>query len=332
MLNVALLSRWHVHANDYAQQAKANDGIQISAVWDEEPGRGKQWAEELAVPFYEDLDALLSQSDIDAVIVDTPTNMHKEVIVKAAQYKKHVFTEKVLAITVDDYQEIMKAIEAAGVELMVSLPRLTEDYYLRAQKVLDEGLLGTLTTIRCRYAHNGAVPSENSATGWLPPHFFDKEQCGGGALIDLGAHGIYLSNRLAGPARSLSAVLQSTSDQYEVDDNAAVLVDYQSGAIGILETSFLSSGSPFLLELYGTEGTLIVEDESVRLRAGGEWKEVTDPVSAPMPMEQWVQAINKTAEPSLKPEDFYNLTVMNQAAAKSNETGERVSLEDIITK
>ncbi|GAB2557655.1 Gfo/Idh/MocA family protein [Gracilibacillus alcaliphilus] len=332
MVNVALLSRWHVHADDYARQAQANEDIQISAVWDEDPERGQKWAEELSVPFYQDLDELLSQSDIDGVIVDTPTNMHKEVITKAAKYKKHIFTEKVLAITLEDYQEIITAIEEAGVELMVSLPRLTDDYYLRAQKILDEGKLGTLTTIRCRFAHNGAVPSENSDTGWLPAHFFDKEQCGGGALIDLGAHPIYLTNRLAGPARSVSAVLQSTGDKYDVDDNAAVLVDYQSGAIGILETSFLSSGSPFQLELYGTQGTLLVEEEAVRLRTGEGWEEVTDEVSAPMPMEQWVHAINKTAEPSLKEEDFYNLTLINQAAAQSNETGERVVLEKLTNK
>ncbi|WP_347835638.1 hypothetical protein [Gracilibacillus sp. JCM 18860] len=43
MLNAALLSRWHVHADDYAQQAKANDGINISAVWDEDLERGKKW-------------------------------------------------------------------------------------------------------------------------------------------------------------------------------------------------------------------------------------------------------------------------------------------------
>ncbi|PWU68001.1 Gfo/Idh/MocA family protein [Gracilibacillus dipsosauri] len=329
MLNVALLSRWHVHADDYAQQAKANDGINISAVWDEDLERGKKWADELDVPFYEDLDELLSQSDIDGVIVDTPTNMHKDVIMKAAKNKKHIFTEKVLAITVSDYQEIVATIEEAGVVLMVSLPKLTDDYYLRAQKVLDDGTLGKLTTIRCRFAHNGAVPSKNSATGWLPAHFFDKVQCGGGALIDLGAHPIYLTNRLAGPARSLSAMLQSTSDQYDVDDNSVVLVEYESGAIGILETSFLSSGSPFQLELYGTEGTLLVEEQSVRLKTDTDWVDVTDTVYEPMPMEQWVHAINKTAEPSLKAEDFYHLTLINQAAAQSNETGERVLLDKV---
>ncbi|WP_347835642.1 Gfo/Idh/MocA family oxidoreductase [Gracilibacillus sp. JCM 18860] len=108
-----------------------------------------------------------------------------------------------------------------------------------------------------------------------------------GALIDLGAHPIYLTNRLAGPARSLSAMLQSTSDQYDVDDNSVVLVEYESGAIGILETSFLSSGSPFQLELYGTEGTLLVEEQSVRLKTDTDWVDVTDTVYEPMPMEQW---------------------------------------------
>jgi scyllo-inositol 2-dehydrogenase (NAD+) len=336
MINVAMLSKWHVHAGDYAKQAQNHPDLEIKVVWDEDPERGEKWAGDLGVPFVADLGAVLSDDSIDAVIVDTPTNMHKEVIIAAAQHKKHIFTEKVLAFTVSDCDEIHKAVEEAGVTLTVSLPRLTESYYLYAQKALDEGLLGKLTTVRCRLAHNGAVPSEANPNGWLPEHFFNKEQCGGGALIDLGAHPIYLTNRFAGSAASLTARLQS-SGEYDVDDNSVVVVEYDSGALGVLETGFLSNGSPFQLELYGTEGTLLIEDNSIRLKSSqieeNGWVTPDDvPADLPMPLLQWVSAIKGEAKSTLLNDDTVRLTQINQAALLSQEENRSVRLNEITSK
>ena len=67
---------------------------QITCVWDEQPERGQAWAQELGVPFVADYGALLARSDVDAVLIDSPTNMHKDLMVRAAQAKKHIFTEK----------------------------------------------------------------------------------------------------------------------------------------------------------------------------------------------------------------------------------------------
>ncbi|MCM3717789.1 Gfo/Idh/MocA family protein [Fictibacillus phosphorivorans] len=334
MINVALLSRWHVHADDYAKQAENNDHISTKLVWDEQQERGEQWAKELSVPFEADLDVVLRRNDIDAVIVNTPTNLHKEVILAAAENGKHIFTEKVLAFTLSDCEEIYKAVEKANIQLMVSLPRLTENYYLYAQEVLDQGLLGNLTTIRCRLAHNGAVPLNEESSGWLPQHFFNKEQCGGGALVDLGAHPIYLTNRLAGKAVSVFGHLQNTLG-LEVDDNAVVLVEYESGVLGTLETGFLSKSSPFQLELYGTEGTLLIEESNIRLKSSlmsdqvGWFKPEQLPPALPMPIQQWTDSIRKNGEPSIQKEDVLGLTIINEAAALSNKEGRRISVTEL---
>ncbi|WP_026564225.1 Gfo/Idh/MocA family protein [Bacillus sp. UNC41MFS5] len=334
-MNVALLSKWHVHADDYARQAKNNENITIKVVWDEIAERGNKWAKELGVPFEKDLVKVLEDPEIDAVIVDTPTNLHKEIITLAAKHKKHIFTEKVLAFTVWDCEEIFTAIKENEVKLMVSLPRLTENYYLYAQDVLDKGLLGKLSSIRCRCAHNGAVPFEGNPNGWLPKHFFNKGECGGGALIDLGAHPIYLTNRLAGSAKAVTARLQKTLG-YDVDDNAVVIVEYESGVIGTLETSFLSNGSPFQLELYGTEGTLLIEDQNIRLKSkqlGEGWNSPEQlPEALAMPLNQWVSDILENAKPTLCENDFLNLTIINQAASLSNEQGRRIEIAELTTK
>src|SRR5699024_6446602 len=199
---VAMLSKWHVHADGYARDIQANDDLSIELVWDEEASRGLKWAEKLGVPFEENLLSVLSNHNIDAVVINTPTNMHKDIIIQAAQHKKHVYTEKVLAFTTRDCAEIYEAIKENNVQLMVSLPRLTDQNFLYANEVMKKEWLGKLTMIRCRLAHNGSVIHEGETSGWLPERFYNKKQAGGGAMIDLGAHPIYLTNRLAGNAKT----------------------------------------------------------------------------------------------------------------------------------
>jgi predicted dehydrogenase len=332
MINVALLSKWHVHAEDYAKQAEKNENLSIQMVWDEDEKRGREWAEKLGVPFEADLQKVLANPSIDAVIVNTPTNLHKEIIIAAAKETKHIFTEKVLALTTQDCDEIFEVIEETNVELMVSMPRLTESYYLYAQDVVDKGLLGTVTGIRCRLAHNGAVPSQEKPSGWLPAHFFNREQCGGGALIDLGAHPIYLTNRLGGKVKAVTARFQHTNG-YEVEDNAVVLVEYESGALGSIETGFLAFGNPFELEVYGTEGTLLIQDEQIRFKSSRIKKEgwvVPEilPARLNSAMEQWVAAIKGEAVPFITKEDVRNLTLINEVSGLSNEKGYRVIVSE----
>ncbi len=331
MINVALLSKWHVHAEDYAEQAERNTELSIKMVWDEDIDRGKTWASQLNVPFEENLEAVLTSSEIDAVIVTAPTSLHKEIILAAARNQKHIFTEKVLAFSAADCEDILQAVHENKVRLTLSLPRLSEPYYLYAQTVVDQGLLGKVTSIRCRVAHNGAVPTEEHPTGWLPEHFFSKEQCGGGALIDLGAHPIYLTNRLAGKAEAVTAILKQTMG-HDVDDNALVAVEYESGALGTIETGFLAYGSPSKLEIYGTEGTLLIEDNLIRYKnkqTAGQWKtpEVL-PEPLPMPMEQWVNAIERNEPSFITEEDIIRLTIMNEAAALSNKEKRRIELKE----
>lgn len=334
MIQTALLSKWHVHAEEYAQMAAENEFLEIKLVWDEDEKRGMKWAQELGVPFVNNLEEVFANNEIEAVIVSSPTNMHKEILLAAAKSKKHIFTEKVLALTVKECDEILKAAEENRVHLMVSLPRLTFPYYLYAQNAVDQGVLGKITRIHCRVAHNGAVPNDENPDGWLPAHFYSKEQCGGGALIDLGAHPIYLTNRLAGEAKSVMAHFQYTYS-HEVEDGASVMVEYQSGAVGLIETGFVSYGSPFMLEINGTEGTLLIEDDIVRVKSTRLSKEEwfypdNMPSRLPMPMEQWVMAIRGEEKSSMSNEDYRMLTLINEAAAMSHENGRKIDIDEII--
>jgi 1,5-anhydro-D-fructose reductase (1,5-anhydro-D-mannitol-forming) len=88
---------------------------------------------------------LLARDDLDAVVVTTATSMHTDALLKAARSGKHIFTEKLLAPTVAECEEIIAAAAASEVALVVSLPRLYEASNLAIMRILADGELGRLT-------------------------------------------------------------------------------------------------------------------------------------------------------------------------------------------
>ncbi len=102
-------------------------------------------AADLGVPYHADLAELLARPDVDGVIVTTRTTAHRDVIIAAAEAGKHVFTEKVLALTPAEAREIVDAVERRAVRLVVSLPRLSHGYTLAIRDILASGRLGEVT-------------------------------------------------------------------------------------------------------------------------------------------------------------------------------------------
>ncbi|HTI15308.1 MAG TPA: Gfo/Idh/MocA family oxidoreductase [Dictyobacter sp.] len=337
MIRVAMLSFWHVHAKDYVKQAQANPATEIVAVWDELPERGRAQATALEVPFYENLPEVLSRSDIDAVIIDTPTNLHHDIMIAAAQAGKHIFTEKVIAPTAREVHEIQTAIAKASIVLSVSLPRLYHGYTLTVQDVLRRQLLGTITQTRVRLSHNGAIRTPDRPQGWLPAHFFNKEQCGGGALIDLGCHPMYLTYLFQGMPESVSANFGYVTER-EVEDNAVVTLRYPNGSIGIAEVGFVNRFSPFTIEVHGTEGSLLYGTpegrmliRSSQLDEGKEWQDITStiPADAPLAFTQWVKHIQQGTAATENVQVAVDLTTLMEAANTSAHTNQAVRLDSL---
>jgi 1,5-anhydro-D-fructose reductase (1,5-anhydro-D-mannitol-forming) len=337
MIRVAMLSYWHVHAKDYAREADEHADVEIVAVWDEEPERGRAEAEKRGVRFYENLDELLAQSDIDAVIVDTPTNIHRDVMVAAAKAGKHIFTEKVIASTLHEAEEIVQAAEQAGITFVVSLRRLYNASTVAVKEIIDMGLLGDLTMVRVRDAHSGSVRSEQSPDGWLPAHFYNLEQTAGGAMIDLGCHPMYLTRHFLGMPERVNAVYGYVTGR-EVEDNAVVTLDYANGAIGIVETGFVTAASPFTIEVHGTQGTVLYSaaDGKLRLRsphvegANKEWlsKDVTV-AEPPKAFNMWVTHIQQGTKATDNIAYGVDLTALMEAANQAAREHKAVRIDEL---
>ena len=320
MFKVAILSFWHVHAEDYARAAQANPKTEIVAVWDESPERGRAEAGERGADFHADLNELLTRPDVDGVVVTTPTTAHRDVIPAAARAGKHVFSEKVISPSLREAEEIVAATEDAGVTLTVSLPRLYAGYTRAIKEAIEGGLLGEITYLRVRVSHDGALSTDRHPGGWLPSRFFDAEQSAGGVMIDFGAHPLYLVAHLLGQPEEISANYGYVTGK-EVEDNAVVTMRYGSGAIAVAEASFVGAASPFAVEAHGTEGSLVFggPNESVYLRSASTgksgWEAVPLPPDSPSPFDQWVA---HAAAGATMPENIRAALQLNALAEAAN--------------
>src|SRR5438876_1414953 len=338
MIRLAMLSFWHVHAGDYLHQALANRATAIIAVWDETPERGRTQAQSLGVPFYDNLHDLLAQADVDGVIVDAPTTMHRDVMVAAAQAGKHIFTEKVLAPTLHECNEIVAAVDKAGVKLMISLPRLYAGSTLAIKEILDRKLLGEVTQVRTRASHDGALRTLLNPQGWLPPYFFNPQQTAGGAMIDLGAHPMYLARFFLGLPGSVSANYGYMTGR-AVEDNAVVVLRYPQGADGIVEAGFVNPFSPFTIEAHGTEGSLLygapesklqIRSSNLAKPANNNWSVWTDiPPDQPTAFQQWLSHIQHGTTATENIQAAIDLSMLMEAANSSAKSNQPVRLDTL---
>ncbi|WP_432562862.1 Gfo/Idh/MocA family protein [Kineococcus sp. SYSU DK003] len=305
-MNVAVLGCWHVHAKDYARSAAAHPDTTLVAAWDHDPELGRPLAEEFGIEYTDDLDALLARGDVHAVTITTETTAHTEVIGKALAAGKHVFTEKLLAPTVAECEQLVAQAREAGLALVVSLPRLYHGYTLAVTELLAAGSLGPLTYARVRLSHDGAVHGRTTGTsgGWLPDRFFDPVPSVGGALTDLGCHPVYLTQLFLGQTPQTVRAVYGSITPRAVEDHAVVTVGYDDGRIGVVEAGFVSNDA-FTIDVHGTEGSVHYTQDGSRLwrrYPDGKVEDLAVPADAPDAFAQWVQhaAAGTTATENLE--------------------------------
>lgn len=316
-MKTAILGTWHVHTEEYTRAILANPQAEAAVIWDSDIARGKAFAEKLGVPFTDDLDSILNDASIDSVVVCSATCDHPELLTKAANAGKNIFTEKVLTIGVEDAEKVAAAVKAAGKVFTISYPHRTFPTLRAAKALLDSGKLGTVTYARVRNVHNG------SSADWLPPHFYDKAQCGGGAMMDLGAHPMYTLYWLLGEPKTITSTFTEVTHR-GVEDNAVSVIEFANGAIGVSETGFVSECNPYTLEISGTDGAMMIHGESAQWggkATGGKWVDLELPEKIQLPVDQWVDAVTNGTPSPFTIDEAVMLTRLMDGAYKSFESG-----------
>ena len=312
MIKVAILSGWHVHTKDYAREIAKMSDCEITVIWDEDEKRGLSLANEFSVTYEKNLDSALYDYDIDGVIITSATNAHKELMIKAANAKKHIFSEKVMALTSNECGEIITAIKENNVFYTISFVHKAKPLFIKLKQLSER--LGKLTYGRVRNCHNGSL------AGWLPDHFYSREQCGGGAMMDLGAHSMYLLAWYMGIPKSMASVFTSVTGR-EVEDNAVTVMEFDNGAIGVAETGFVSTNSKFVVELGGVNGSLYatINDNTIECRINDHNETISnfDEIEHITPLRRWVISMIENQQSDFGFEDGLLLTKFMECAYNS---------------
>lgn len=275
-MKVASVSFWHLHGTDYATDAQNSPDLDLVALWDADAERGAAGARDYGIAFVPDLEDILSDASIEGVIVCAPTSDHAEIVIRCMRAGKHVFMEKVLSSDPREAHAIVAAAREQGVALTVSLWRSNKGYARQIKDLVDSGLVGEVTSARIRDGHPFALPMTGLPDGLLPERFYDPTTTHGGALIDL-CHPLYLLAMILGLPDRVVSILGRVTD-HEIEDNAAVLLSYASGAIAIAETSYVTRITPFTIEIHGTDGSILYSEPGIgALVAAREGVAATDP-------------------------------------------------------
>ncbi|MBN1293402.1 MAG: Gfo/Idh/MocA family oxidoreductase [Candidatus Latescibacteria bacterium] len=213
--------------------------------------RAKKFAGEWGIPKWtNNMQEAVTDPETDVVVIGIPNNLHKDAAIMAAEAGKAVLCTKPLARNAKEAKELLEAVEKAGVfhgylEDLVYTPKT-----LKSIEAVRNGALGRILWTRSRESHPG-------------PHsdwFWDIEQAGGGAIIDMGCHCIEISRNFIGKnIRPVEVMCWADTQVHPInaEDHAIGLVKYADGAIGQFEVSWTFRGGMDLRdEVSGTKGTI----------------------------------------------------------------------------
>jgi predicted dehydrogenase len=234
--------------------------------------------------------ALVARDDIDLVDVCTPGDTHAEIAIAALEAGKHVLCEKPLANTVEEAEAMVAAAEkasAAGVRSMVGFTYRRVPAIGLARRLVAEGRLGRIHHVRAQYLQDWIVDPE-APMSWR----LDKAKAGSGALGDIGAHIVDLTQFITGDTiatvtgrletfveeRPLPAGahtgLAGTADsgsgargRVTVDDAAAFLAHFRGGALGVFEATRFANGrkNAIRIEVNGSRGSIAFDFEDMNV-------------------------------------------------------------------
>ncbi len=250
MLGSGFIARFYA---DSILNGRSKD--EIVSVYSRREESAKKFAEDYAISHYTTtLKEAVNNAEADVVCVALPNHIHEEAVMACVEAKKAVMITKPLGRNAEEALRMMQAVEGAGIfngylEDLVYTPKT-----LKSVESVQNGALGRVLWAKSRETHPG-------------PHsewFWNIEQAGGGAILDLGCHCIEIARSYIGKDIKPVEVMCWADTQVkpiEAEDHAIGLVKYENGAIGQFEASWTFRGGMDLRdEVMGSEGTIWINN------------------------------------------------------------------------
>jgi myo-inositol 2-dehydrogenase / D-chiro-inositol 1-dehydrogenase len=303
--------------------------VNIKAIAD--PYIDKSWANTRSLNAITDVEYVFSDSDIDAVLILSPSTLHAEQIIKAARAGKHIFCEKPIALDPAKIEEAIKEADDNNVKLQIGFNRRFDPDFRRLKEAVESGKIGELYMIK--------IISRDPAP---PPVEYIKES--GGMFLDMTIHDFDMVRYLSG------------SEVVQVFASGAVLVDPKIGEAGDIDTAIttlkLANGALASIdnsrqavygydqrvEVFGSKGSMAAYNNTET----GTVFTSTDGVVSDCPLDfflerytksfmqemvGFIQAVTEDKVPPVTGQDGLAATLIGLAAKKSFSLNEPVDVE-----
>lgn len=248
-----------VIANIHAAAIARVENAKLIGVYDFSLERAKEFADKYGCKTYAKQEELLEDPEIDVVNICTPSGLHCKQIIACAKAKKNIIVEKPMAITKEQLSDVIFAVEKNNVKLEV-ISQLRFTNAIRTLKsAIDEGKLGKIyiADYKMKYYRS---PEYYASSNWRGTWSMD----GGGALMNQGIHGIDLIQYVMGGIKSVFADCKTLGRDIEVEDTANVCVEYNLGAVGVIECTVLAKpGYERKIEIHAEKGSVVITEDSI---------------------------------------------------------------------
>ena len=203
---------------------------------------------------------MLAHADLDVVIVATPSGLHPDQVVLAAEHGKHVITEKPMAITDEGLNRMIQATNDASVQMAVIFQNRLSTDVLRVKRGLERGAFGKpILANGTMYWHRDQEYYDANG-GWRGTWALD----GGGALMNQAIHTVDLLQWIMGGVQELKAFTSTLNHSIATEDTAAVALVFESGALGtITATTCAATDYPTRIEIIGSAGRVTLEGTTI---------------------------------------------------------------------
>lgn len=259
--------RWGIIGCGDVTEVKSGPALQkarhsnLVAVMRRNGALAKDYAQRHGVPsWYDDAEALIHDSQVDAVYVATPPSSHKEYTIMAAQAGKPVYVEKPMALNYDECLAMIAACESvvseftgAAVPLFVAYYRRSLDRFLKIRELLDTGAIGTVRFVNIIF--HQPVRDEELVTGTLPWRVL-PEVAGGGHFVDLAAHQLDFLDYILGPIRSVQGFAANQAGHYPAEDIVSSAFVFETGVQGVGTWCFSTFDELDHTEIVGSRGRI----------------------------------------------------------------------------
>jgi len=252
---IALVGCGRISKNHFEAIGKI-DGLELVAVCDADPERAKRAGEEWKVPWFTSYEKMLAESNADVVTIATPSGLHPEQGVAAANAGKHVVMEKPMAISLTGADALVHACDKAGVQLFVVKQNRLNPPVQLLKRAVDRNRFGRLYMASCTV--HWARPQEYyDQAPWRGTWEFD-----GGAFMNQASHYVDLIQWVMGPVESVIAKTATLARRIETEDSGIAILKFRSGALG-------SIGVTMLAYPRNLEGSLTILGEKGSVKIGG---------------------------------------------------------------